>query len=144
MVNADNWKKPPCWATALPIRDILALVQKIAAADSTVLISGESGTGKEVLARTIHSMSGRGKRLMTVVNCGAIPENLVESELFGYEEGAFTGARKGGSMGKFELAHESTLFLDEVGEMPLPVQAKLLRVLQDKCVQRVGGSASIR
>lgn len=95
-------------------------MQKIAAADSTVLISGESGTGKEVLARTIHSMSGRGKRLMTVVNCGAIPENLVESELFGYEEGAFTGARKGGSMGKFELAHESTLFLDEVGEMPCP------------------------
>ena len=136
-------EETPLLGNSAAIRDILALVQKIAASDSTILISGESGTGKEVLARTIHSMSGRGKRLMTAVNCGAIPENLVESELFGYEEGAFTGARKGGSMGKFELAHESTLFLDEVGEMPLPVQAKLLRVLQDKCVQRVGGSASI-
>ena len=136
-------EETPLLGNSAAIRDILALVQKIAASDSTVLISGESGTGKEVLARTIHSMSGRGKRLMTAVNCGAIPENLVESELFGYEEGAFTGARKGGSVGKFELAHESTLFLDEVGEMPLPVQAKLLRVLQDKCVQRVGGSVSI-
>jgi transcriptional regulator with GAF, ATPase, and Fis domain len=121
------------------IRDTLALVEKISASDSTVLLSGESGTGKEVMARSIHNLSPRGSRLMTSVNCGAIPESLVESELFGYEEGAFTGAKKGGQLGKFELANGSTLFLDEIGEMPLPVQTKLLRVLQERCVQRLGG-----
>ena len=125
------------------VQEVLALVHKIRGSDSTVLISGESGTGKEVLARLIHDLSPRGNKLMTSINCGAIPENLVESELFGYDEGAFTGARKGGHAGKFEAAHESTLFLDEIGEMPLPVQTKLLRVLQDQTVQRLGGKRSI-
>lgn len=125
------------------VREILALVRKISASDSTVLLSGESGTGKEVMARYIHNLSPRGDHLMTSINCGAIPENLVESELFGYEEGAFTGARKGGQMGKFELSNGSTLFLDEIGEMPLPVQTKLLRVIQERTVQRVGGKKNI-
>lgn len=121
------------------VRDILALVEKVSSSDSTILLCGESGTGKEVMARYIHNISPRGTRLMTSVNCGAIPDTLVESELFGYEDGAFTGARRGGQIGKFELASGSTLFLDEIGEMPLHVQPKLLRVLQDRTVQRLGG-----
>ena len=125
------------------IQDILGLVHKISNSDSTVLINGESGTGKEILARLIHDCSPRNRKLMISINCGAIPENLVESELFGYEEGAFTGARKGGHIGKFELANESTLFLDEIGEMPLPVQTKLLRVLQEQTVQRLGCKKNI-
>jgi len=145
VLNAERryLKETPPLGNSKAIRDIMALVQKISCSDSTVLLSGESGTGKEVMARTIHGMSQRGKRLMTSINCGAIPENLVESELFGYEGGAFTGARKQGQIGKFELADKSTLFLDEVGEMPLPVQTKLLRVLQEKKMQRLGGSQSI-
>jgi len=125
------------------IRNILALVQKISAADSSVLITGESGTGKEVLAKRIHALSPRRNKLMISVNCGALPENLVESELFGYEEGAFTGARKGGYTGKFELANGSTLFLDEITEMPLTMQTKLLRVLQEKTVERLGGKTPL-
>ena len=121
------------------VLDILSLVEKVSTSDSTILLCGESGTGKEVMARYIHNISPRGSRLMTSINCGAIPDTLVESELFGYEEGAFTGAKKGGQMGKFELASGSTLFLDEIGEMPLHVQPKLLRVLQDRTVQRLGG-----
>lgn len=121
------------------ILDILALVEKVSVSDSTILLCGESGTGKEVMAKYIHHISPRGSRLMISVNCGAIPDSLVESELFGYEEGAFTGAKKGGQMGKFELAGGSTLFLDEIGEMPLHVQPKLLRVLQERTVQRLGG-----
>ncbi|MEG0091016.1 MAG: sigma 54-interacting transcriptional regulator, partial [Oscillospiraceae bacterium] len=109
----------------------------------TVLLTGESGTGKEILAKLIHAQSDRGDRLMISINCGAIPENLVESELFGYEDGAFTGAKKGGSMGKFELADHSTLFLDEVGEMPMHAQTKLLRVLQEQAVERIGGKKPI-
>lgn len=125
------------------VRAVLDLVRKIGASDSTVLLGGESGTGKEVMARYLHNISPRGNRLLTSVNCGAIPESLVESELFGYEEGAFTGAKKGGQMGKFELAHQSTLFLDEIGEMPLAVQPKLLRVLQERTVQRLGGKKAL-
>ncbi len=125
------------------IREILALVNKISGADSSVLITGESGTGKEVLAKRIHALSPRRDKLMISVNCGALPENLVESELFGYEEGAFTGARKGGAAGKFELASGSTLFLDEITEMPLTMQTKLLRALQEQTVERLGGKAAI-
>ena len=121
------------------VLDILALVEKVSASDSTILLCGESGTGKEVMAKYIHHISPRGSRLMISVNCGAIPDSLVESELFGYEEGAFTGAKRGGQMGKFELASGSTLLLDEIGEMPLHVQPKLLRVLQERTVQRLGG-----
>ncbi|GGC84176.1 sigma-54-dependent Fis family transcriptional regulator [Thalassobacillus devorans] len=116
------------------------LARKVAKTDATVLITGESGTGKEMYARGIHHLSACSSGPFISVNCGAIPEHLFESELFGYEEGAFTGARKGGKPGKFELAENGTIFLDEIGEMPLMMQAKLLRVLQEKRVDRVGGA----
>jgi PAS domain S-box-containing protein len=106
---------------------------------ATVLITGESGTGKEMFAKSIHHLSPSSTGPFISVNCGAIPEHLFESELFGYEEGAFTGARKGGKPGKFELAQNGTIFLDEIGEMPLVMQTKLLRVLQEREVERVGG-----
>ncbi|SEM76950.1 PAS domain S-box-containing protein [Mesobacillus persicus] len=106
---------------------------------ATVLITGESGTGKEMFAKSIHHLSPFSTGPFISVNCGAIPEHLFESELFGYEEGAFTGARKGGKPGKFELAQNGTIFLDEIGEMPLVMQTKLLRVLQEREVERVGG-----
>ena len=125
------------------VLDLMQFAYKVSNSDSTVLINGESGTGKEVLAKLLHVNSNRNNKLMVSVNCGAIPENLVESELFGYEAGAFTGANKNGHMGKFELANGSTLFLDEIGEMPLHVQTKLLRVLQERKVQRIGGKKSI-
>ncbi len=115
----------------------------IAHNDSTVLILGESGTGKELFARAIHTESRRKKDPFIAINCAAIPEALLESELFGYDEGAFSGARKGGKPGKFELADGGTLFLDEIGEMPLHMQVKLLRVLQEGTVERVGGVTSL-
>lgn len=111
----------------------------VAAGISTVLIRGESGTGKEMLARAIHNLSPRHQGMFMAINCTAIPEALLESELFGYEEGAFTGARKGGKIGKIELANKGTLFLDEIGDMPLFLQAKILRVLQERQVERIGG-----
>lgn len=110
-----------------------------AKSNSTVLITGETGTGKDLLARAIHSSSSRKEKAFIAINCAAIPETLLESELFGYEEGAFTGAKKGGKPGKFQLADEGTLFLDEIGDMPLFLQVKLLRVLQEGSVERVGG-----
>lgn len=112
--------------------------RKAAKGASTVLITGESGTGKEVFAKAIHFESSRGLKPFVPVNCAAIPETLLESELFGYEEGSFTGAKKGGKQGKFQAAQGGTLFLDEIGDMPLPLQAKLLRVIQEKAVERVG------
>lgn len=115
----------------------------VAKNDSSVLIQGESGTGKEVFARAIHSASSRGKGSFVAVNCAAIPEMLLESELFGYEQGAFTGAKKGGKPGKFELAEGGTIFLDEIGDMPIHLQVKLLRVLQERSVERLGGTTSI-
>jgi sigma-54 dependent transcriptional regulator, acetoin dehydrogenase operon transcriptional activator AcoR len=118
-------------------------VRKIAKSESTVLIRGESGTGKEVLAQSIHRLSHRSNGPFVAINCAAIPESLLESELFGYEEGAFTGAKKGGKPGRFELAKGGTLFLDEIGDMPLYLQAKLLRVLQERRIERVGGTKSI-
>lgn len=113
--------------------------KKAAKTPSTVLITGESGTGKELFAEAVHHLSPYAEGPFVSVNCAAIPEHLLEAELFGYEEGSFTGARKGGKPGKFELAHKGTLFLDEIGDMPLPMQAKILRVLQDRKVERVGG-----
>ena len=118
-------------------------IYKLADSPSTVLITGESGSGKELVAHSIHQYSHRNAYPMICVNCAAIPENLLESELFGYTGGSFTGAKRNGSMGKFEAANHGTLFLDEIGELPLFVQAKLLRVLQEKEVTRVGGNASI-
>ncbi len=116
---------------------------RVAGGNSTVLITGESGTGKEIFARAIHKASSREGGPFISVNCGAIPETLLESELFGYEGGAFTGAKKEGKSGKFELADGGTIFLDEIGEMPLHLQVKLLHVLQDMEIERVGGSKRI-
>jgi len=116
---------------------------KYALTQSTILITGESGTGKEMLVQSIHNVSTRANGPFVAVNCAALPENLLESELFGYEEGAFTGAKKGGRQGLFELAHGGTLFLDEMGEMPLSLQSRLLRVLQEKAVMHLGGDTVI-
>ncbi|MGX4601355.1 sigma-54 interaction domain-containing protein [Faecalimicrobium sp. JNUCC 81] len=110
---------------------------------STVLITGESGTGKELFARAIHNHSNRNENPFVAVNCAAIPDNLLESELFGYEEGAFTGAKRGGKLGKFELAHKGTIFLDEIGDMSLHLQAKLLRVLQEKELNKIGAKSNV-
>ncbi len=115
---------------------------RAALGNATILIMGESGTGKELFAHAIHNASMRRNEPFIKINCAAIPDNLLESELFGYEDGAFSGAKKGGKPGKFELADKGTLFLDEIGDMPLNMQAKLLRVLQDKVIERVGGIAS--
>lgn len=115
-------------------------VRRVAKTNSSVLILGESGTGKELFAHSIHSASMRKKAPFICVNCGTIPEQLIESELFGYEEGAFTGAKKGGKMGLFQAAHGGTIFLDEIGDLPMAMQVKLLRVLQDKEIQKVGSN----
>ncbi|MGB7932889.1 MAG: PEP-CTERM-box response regulator transcription factor [Gammaproteobacteria bacterium] len=117
-------------------------VEKVAPTDATVLVLGESGTGKELLAKSLHVLSNRGEKRFVAINCAAIPENLLESELFGYEKGAFTGAAKQ-TPGKIETAAGGTLFLDEVGDMPSPLQAKLLRFLQERVVERVGGRKEI-
>ncbi|WP_097461244.1 PEP-CTERM-box response regulator transcription factor [Mangrovitalea sediminis] len=122
--------------------DICRTIEKIAPADVTSLIIGETGTGKELLARAIHDLSGRSDQPFAAINCAAIPENLLESELFGYEKGAFTGATQN-KKGKIELAHGGTLFLDEIGDMPMSLQAKLLRFLQERVIDRVGGVKSI-
>lgn len=125
------------------LRAVLENVNAVANTDTTVLITGETGTGKELVARAIHSASSRRERPLIKVNCAALPATLVESELFGHEKGAFTGATARRA-GKFELAHGGTIFLDEIGELPLEMQAKLLRVLQEKEFERVGGSESFR
>jgi transcriptional regulator with PAS, ATPase and Fis domain len=122
------------------IQEAKKLALKFAKADTSILILGESGTGKELFAQAIHNISNRKDNPFIAFNCAAVTESLIESELFGYEEGAFTGARKGGKPGLFELAHRGTVFLDEIGDIPMPVQAMLLRVLQEKEVIRVGGT----
>jgi len=119
------------------------LAERISESNSSVLLIGESGTGKELFAHAIHNSSMRASLPFVAINCASIPEHLLESELFGYEDGAFTGAKKGGKKGQFEIANNGTLFLDEIGDMPLSMQSKLLRVLQEKEVQRVGGQRSI-
>ncbi|QQZ08263.1 sigma-54 interaction domain-containing protein [Heyndrickxia vini] len=115
------------------------MAEKISVSNSAVLLTGESGTGKELFAHAIHQNSSREQFPFVRINCASIPEHLLESELFGYEEGAFTGAKKGGKRGKFELANFGTIFLDEIGDMPLSMQSKLLRVLQEGEIERVGG-----
>ncbi|HEV8630924.1 MAG TPA: sigma-54 dependent transcriptional regulator [Thermoanaerobaculia bacterium] len=122
-----------------PMQEVFSLVERVARTSSTVLIHGESGTGKELIARAIHFASPRAKSRFLSINCGAMPENLLESELFGHERGAFTGALKE-KKGLFQEAHRGTLFLDEIGEMTPPMQVKLLRVLQHKTVRKVGGN----
>ncbi len=129
--------------TSVAIRDVIALIRQVADFDSTVLVLGESGTGKEVTARAIHDLSPRRQRPFVAVNCGAIPADLLESELFGHEKGSFTGAvatRKG----RFEIAEGGTLFLDEIGDMSPTMQVKLLRVLQERVFERVGNHVPIR
>lgn len=125
------------------MNEVKAMAQRVAHSSSTVLIRGESGTGKELFANAIHYASPRKNGPFIKVNCSAIPENLLESELFGYDEGAFTGAKKGGKIGKIELAHKGTILLDEIGDMPVNMQIKLLRVLQEKEIERVGGTSTI-
>ena len=125
-----------------PMSSVKEFAAKIASGDSTVLLRGESGTGKGLMARAIHRASRRKDGPFVVVNCSAIPDTLLESELFGYEEGAFTGARKKGKLGRFELANNGTLFLDEIGDMPLHLQGKLLRALEDRMIEPVGSVES--
>jgi DNA-binding NtrC family response regulator len=125
------------------LRKVFQSLQRAAATDTTVLIEGESGTGKELFARSLHALSERTTQPFVAINCAAIPETLLETELFGHEKGAFTGAvaRK---PGKFEMAHRGTLFLDEIGDLPLSLQAKILRALEEKRFERVGGTASVQ
>jgi two-component system response regulator AtoC/two-component system nitrogen regulation response regulator NtrX len=125
-----------------PMRELFELAERVAQADVTVLIQGESGTGKELLAHEIHRRSNRAMKPFVALNCAALPEHLIESELFGHEKGAFTGATAQ-KRGKFELAHLGTLFLDEVGDMSLTTQAKLLRVLETRKVERLGATGSL-
>jgi len=121
------------------IKKVKELAKNVAKSKSTIILRGESGTGKELFARAIHNESNRRKSPFIAINCASIPENLLESELFGYEEGAFTGASKTGKIGKLELSNNGTLFLDEIGDLPIHLQPKLLRVLQDECFTRLGG-----
>jgi two-component system NtrC family response regulator len=129
-------------ASSAPMLSMFRTIEKMAPTDSTVLLLGESGTGKELIARALHSLSDRANRPFCAINCAAIPENLLETELFGHEKGAFTGAVRQ-VQGRFELASGGTVFLDEIGEMAPSLQAKLLRVLQERIVERVGGRNSI-
>jgi two-component system, NtrC family, response regulator len=137
-----NMPLPGIIATDAAMVNVCRMIEKVAPTRATVLILGESGTGKELLARAVHERSERRAQPFVAINCAAIPENLLESELFGHEKGAFTGAVKR-TIGKVESANEGTLFLDEIGDMPLPLQAKLLRFLQARVVERVGGREEI-
>ncbi len=125
------------------MRDVVNIGRQYAGTDSTILIMGETGTGKEIFTHGIHNLSRRANRPFVSVNCAALPENLLESELFGYEEGAFTGSKKGGKPGRFEIAHQGTIFLDEIDATPEAVQIRLLRILQEREVMRVGGDRKI-
>ncbi len=125
------------------IDDIKKIIKTISSSDASVFILGESGTGKEIIARMVYSTSYRADKPFIAINCASIPQDLIESELFGYEPGSFTGARKDGKVGLIELAHEGTLFLDEIGELPLETQKKILRVCQEKSIMRLGGVESI-
>jgi len=129
-------------ATGPEMIEVCRMVEKVAPSEVSVLVLGESGTGKELLARALHELNPRRKGKFVAINCAAIPDNLLESELFGYEKGAFTGAAKQ-TRGKFEYADGGTLFLDEIGDLPMPLQAKLLRFLQERVLERVGGREEI-
>ena len=126
------------------IKIIIENCKLVADSPSTILIEGESGTGKEVLAQSIHNYGIRANNRFVAINCGAIPKDIIESELFGYEEGAFTGSKKGGRVGKIEFSNNGTLFLDEIGDMPLCMQVKLLRVIQEGRITRIGCNKEIK
>jgi DNA-binding NtrC family response regulator len=134
--------RSPLVGESLAIQNIFTTIEKVAQTDSTVMITGESGTGKELVARAIHENSPRATRPLVIVNCGAIPSELLEAELFGHIKGAFTGATQN-RQGRFELAHGGTIFLDEVGEIPLHLQVKLLRVIQTRQFESVGSSRTV-
>ena len=134
---------PEIVGSAPALRQALQAVQRAAASDTTVLLEGESGTGKELFARAVHALSPRRDAPFVAINCAAIPEGLLETELFGHEKGAFTGAA-GRKLGKFEVADRGTIFLDEIGDLSLPLQAKVLRALEERTFERVGGTATIR
>ena len=119
-------------------REVIDIAKAISHSDSSVLLMGESGTGKDMIAQAIHNESPRRNQSFVAINCAALPRELIASELFGYDEGAFTGAKKGGNVGKFELANHGTLFLDEIGDVPMDSQVSLLRVLEEKAVIRLG------
>lgn len=138
----DDHRLPGLITASKEMEDVCIMVEKIAATSATVLLNGASGTGKELLAKALHQLSNRCDQSFIAINCGAIPENLIESELFGYEKGAFTGAHKQ-TKGKIELADGGTLFLDEIGDLPLHLQVKLLRFLQERVIERVGGRKEI-
>ena len=136
--------KPESFIAESPkMKEILALIPRIAKSDTTVLVLGESGTGKELVARLIHQASPRRDKQFVAISCAALPETLLESELFGYERGAFTGADRR-KIGKFEIAHQGTLFLDEIGDLPVTTQVKLLRVLQEFSFERLGGNVPVK
>ena len=139
----NNIADCPLLGESSAMRDLRNMISRVAATDSTVLILGESGTGKELVARTLHAWSSRGEQPYVAINCGAIPGELMESELFGHERGAFTGATAA-RKGRFELAGRGTLFLDEIAEMSAALQVKLLRVLQERSFERVGSSSALR
>lgn len=143
-LRAQQLKLDNVIAYSSEMKRVIELSTRVAQVDSTVLVTGESGVGKEIIAKLLHRASKRSSGPLIRINCGAIPENLLESELFGYDSGAFTGAKKDGKPGMFELAEGGTLFLDEIGEMPFPLQVKLLRVLQEREIIRVGGTKSIK
>lgn len=142
-IESDNFSFDNIIGSGPQLLKLKEMAKRVALSNSTILIRGESGTGKDLFAHAIHYTSPRKKHPFIKLNCAAIPDNLLESELFGYDEGAFTGAKKGGKLGKFELADKGTLFLDEVGDMPLNMQVKLLRAIQEKEIERVGGTRPI-
>lgn len=142
-IYSAKWKFENLIGTSREFLTAKSIARQLSQSVSTILITGESGTGKELFAQAIHNESARRSSPFVRINCAALPENLLESELFGYEEGAFTGAKKGGKPGKFELAKGGTIFLDEIGDMPLTMQTKLLVVLQEKIIERVGGTNPI-
>ncbi|MBO9658289.1 MAG: sigma-54-dependent Fis family transcriptional regulator [Chitinophagaceae bacterium] len=150
-VETKKTVAPPAAATVIPglvgespqLKTTIEQIRTVAPGETSVLITGESGTGKEVVAKAIHQLSSRAKKSLITVNCGALPQSLVESELFGYEKGAFTGANQRHA-GKFEQANGGTIFLDEIGELPLEMQVKLLRVLQEKEIERLGSSQTVK
>lgn len=138
-----DMKLPGVICESSQMNSIIDIIKKTSTVDINLLITGETGVGKNLIAKLVHQISSRKDEAFIEINCGAIPENLIESELFGYEKGAFTGARKEGKVGLIELAHKGTLFLDEIGELPLNLQVKLLKVIQDKVISRVGGTKPI-
>lgn len=143
VLDSTDFSNDDVIANSIAMKNVMSLTKKLATVDSTVLITGESGVGKGLIARLLHEEGSRRKNPFITVNCGAIPENLIESELFGYDKGAFTGASTEGKRGLFEAARKGTIFLDEISELPLNLQVKLLRVIQDREITPVGGVNTI-